>query len=69
MQPKSKTSTTNSTYFFKTIETHSKSFSKGRTGYLINKKGDRIPFKVIYCSFTGKGAITMPDTYNNKMRA
>lgn len=69
MTTKLNSSILNPTFFFKTIEGKSKSYPKGRTGYLINKNGDRIPFKVIYCSHKGEGAITLPDTYYKKMRA
>jgi hypothetical protein len=57
------------TFSFKIIKGESKSYPKGRTGTLISKTGERIPFKVIYCSKTGDGIFKMPDTYYKKMRA
>jgi hypothetical protein len=60
---------TTSSLFFKVTEGQSKTYPKGRSGYLINKSGERIPFKVIYCSMAGEGVIQMTDTYYKKQRA
>lgn len=51
---------------FRVSDTAAGSFTIGRRGFLIDKNGMRVPYKVIICSITGKGVLELDRTENVK---